>query len=92
MTPGKKYTFSTLLFYVLFFSTIPILEILSPGGPCVPGGGIMLLLFTPIISGLAFVVCLCVRLRGYRVFLGPLIINGVFFASFSLLFPWWRMF
>lgn len=86
MTVGKKYTLSTIVFYCLYISLIPLLEHYSPSGPCTPGGGILLLLLTPFPSGLALVVSLVIRLKGHPAFLGPIIVNGIFFLSAMLLF------
>lgn len=86
MTVGKKYTLSTIVFYGLFLSLALLLEHFSPGGPCTPGGGMMLLLLTPLLSGLALTISLVIRLKGHRAFLGPVIINGFFFLVSILLF------
>lgn len=86
MTPGKKYTLCTGLFYVLFIALSAVADHFSPGGPCVPGGGLLLLFCTPLISGLGLVICLYCRLKGHRSLLGPFIINGFFFVASLLVF------
>jgi hypothetical protein len=86
MTVGKKYTLSTIVFYCLYLSLVPLLEHFSTSGPCTPGGGILLLLLTPLLSGLALAVSLVIRLKGHRAFLGPIIINGILFLGSMLLF------
>ena len=88
MTAGKKYTLGTALFYALFLLLMPLAEHVAPSGPCVPGGGILLLLLTPVASGLGLIVCLVVRLKGYRSFLGPVLINGIILVASLLLFDW----
>ncbi|HEV2482410.1 MAG TPA: hypothetical protein VGS79_22250 [Puia sp.] len=65
---------------------MPLAEQVAPSGPCVPGGGILLLLLTPVISGLGLVVCLVALLKGHRSFLGPALINGVIPVASLLLF------
>jgi len=92
MTAGKKYTLSTLLFYILFLSLVPVVEHFSPGGPCVPGGGIFLLLLAPLLSGLGFILSVVIRLKGHRVVLGPLFINALIFVASLVLFGWARFF
>ena len=88
MTAGKKYTLGTALFYTLFLLLMPLAEHVAPSGPCVPGGGILLLMLTPVISGLGLFVCLVARLKGHRSFLGPVLINGMILLGSLLLFNW----
>jgi peptidoglycan/LPS O-acetylase OafA/YrhL len=90
MTPGKKYTLSTSAFYVLFLLLTPLAERFSPGGPCVPGGGILLILLIPLLAGLGFVVSFAVLTKGNRAFMGPMIINGCLFVGSLLLFNYGR--
>lgn len=87
MTPGKKYTLATSVFYGLLLALLPLLDHASNGDPCNPGTGLLLLMMIPLVSGLAFVICFAVRAKGNRAFMGPAIINGILFLA-SLILLW----
>jgi hypothetical protein len=87
MTPGKKYTLMTSGFYLLlFFALVPLLERYSPSGPCNPGAGMLLILLTQLLSGLGLVVSFALRTKGNRAFMGPAIVNGIFFVGSPVMF------
>lgn len=88
MTAGTKYTLWTVLFYVLFLSLIPLAEYAAPSGPCVPGGGILLLLLAPVLSRLGLLVCFIVLAKGHRSILGALLVNAVVLVASLVLFNW----
>ena len=66
MTPGKKYTLSTSVFYLILLPLILLEERLSPSGPCNPGMGFLLFMFALLASGIAFVVSVAKRMMGRR--------------------------
>jgi hypothetical protein len=88
MTAGTKYTLWTVLFYVLFLSLIPLAEHAAPIGPCVPGGGILLFLLAPVLSGLGLLVCFIVLAKGHHSILGALLVNAVVLMVSLVLFNW----
>ena len=85
MTPGKKYTLFTSMFYLLLLPLIPLLNRYSPSGPCTIGLGMLLLLITPILATIAFLYSFIGLLRGNRSFTGPTIINAVVVLTMGVL-------
>jgi hypothetical protein len=68
--------FTYVLFYIALGLLIVILDHVSPGGPCVPGMGMLLVIFLPFISGALFLFSFVGRVMGRNAFLGPMLING----------------
>jgi hypothetical protein len=91
MTPGKKYTLLTSGFYLLLFALVPLLERYSPSGPCNPGAGILLILLIPLFSGFGFVVSFAICAKDKRAFMGPTIVNGLFFVGSLVVFTRGRL-
>jgi len=77
MTPGKKYTLSTSIFYLVLLPSIPVVNRYSPSGPCTPGMGFLLLFYTPFMAAIGFLYSIIGRILGNRSFTGPAIINAV---------------
>ena len=91
MTPGKKYTLSTSGFYLLLISLVPLLDRFSPEGPCSPGAGVMLILLIPLLSVFGFVVSFAICAKDNRAFMGPTIVNGLFFVGSLVVFTRGRL-
>lgn len=78
--------FKTMGMYACIAITLMALQKLAPGGPCVPGGGLMALLFiVPVIVVLFFLVNVYQFVNGQKNVLLSLIIHG-FFLIFILLY------
>jgi hypothetical protein len=89
MTRGKIYTLSTCVFYLILIPLIPALDHYSPGGPCNPGLGLLLLMLTLAIAVVGLLISVIARVMGKHAFSGPAIVNSVvllviiFFIKFS---------
>jgi hypothetical protein len=77
MTPGKKNTVSTILFYVILLPVIYLLDRYSPSGPCTPGLGMLVFILTPLMVAFGFAISIAGLARGRRSFKGPAIVNGI---------------
>jgi hypothetical protein len=77
MTPGKKNTVYTILFYVILLSVIHLLDRYSPSGPCTPGLGMLAFILTPLMVAFGFAISVAGLARGRRSFMGPAIVNGI---------------
>ena len=81
MTSGRKYSIYTGVFYGLIFPLIPLLERVSPSGPCNPGMGVLFFFLALVIALVALVVSLVGFFRGKRSFKGPVLINSLALAG-----------
>ena len=84
---GRKYTVRTVVFYVIYCVAAWVLERVAPSGPCTPGPGAMVLIFTPIVGLAFFLFSLIGRIAGRRDFVGPMFVNaGVVVVSLCIFF------
>jgi hypothetical protein len=79
-----RYTWLTLAFYALLIVLSNWFEHLSPAGPCVPGGGDMLVLFSPLLIFPLFVVSLIRFIKGHRRHFGPLLVHALVIVGFLI--------
>ncbi|MBS1607007.1 MAG: hypothetical protein JST42_30415 [Bacteroidetes bacterium] len=61
-------------------------ERISPSGPCTPGVGAMILIFTPMVAAGLFLFSLVGRIIGNRAFVGPMLVNAGVAILFLCLF------
>jgi hypothetical protein len=85
MTPGKKYTLSTSIFYLVLLPSIPVVNRYSPSGPCTPGMGFLLFFLTPIMATIGFLFSFIGRILGNRSFTRPAIINAAVVLTIGVL-------
>jgi hypothetical protein len=88
---SPKPIFVTLGIYAILAALIYWADRVSPGGPCTPGMGILLLLLVPIISAILLVVTLVLVLRGRRTQIVPAILHGLVIIAFVILWLCTRM-
>jgi len=86
MHKGRKYTIWTVIFYVIYGLAAWVGERISPSGPCIPGLGVMILIFTPMVAAGLFLFSLIGRIVGNRAFVGPMLVNGGIAILFLCLF------
>lgn len=85
MSSALKWTLGNIFVYVAIVIVAVVVDHWSPGGPCVPSGGILVLLLIPFLAAILFILSLIGRIRGDRVLTGPLIVNTVILLSAILL-------
>ncbi|WP_431210897.1 hypothetical protein ACQ86N_33830 [Puia sp. P3] len=87
MGNGRKYTVRTVIFYAVYCVAAWVLERVAPSGPCTPGLGVMVLIFTPMVGLALFLFSLIGRIVGRRDFVGPMLVNaGVVVLSLCIFF------
>ena len=85
MTPGRKYTLLTSIFYLLLLLLIPLFNRLSPNGPCNPGFGFLFLSLTLLTAVIGFIAFAVGRIKGNRLLTGPFFVNAIVLAALLLL-------
>jgi hypothetical protein len=80
MTPARKYTLSTSIFYLFLLALMPYFIRHLTAGPCNPGFGFFFLLLTLLIAFIGFISFGVGLLRGKQSFKGPLLVNGLALA------------
>ena len=86
MTPSRKYTISTFVFYGLAVSLLPIAGRHMSAGPCNPGLGFFYLMLMILVAAFGFVICIAARLMGRKAFTWPALINGAVLLILVVLF------
>jgi len=76
MTLARKYSISTLAFYILALPFIPFFKRYSRSGPCTPGLDVFFPLLVLLSALFGFVISFAARLRGKKAYTGPALING----------------
>jgi len=76
MTLARKYSISTLAFYILALPFIPFFKRYSRSGPCTPGLDVFFPLLVLLSALFGFVISFAARLRGKKAYKGPALING----------------
>lgn len=79
MNTTLKNTLYTLLYYGIVFVAFVVLNNFSPGGPCAPGGAIILLPIVPILSFVLLVKNFNHVLKSKPGYMGSALIHFAFF-------------
>ena len=85
--PERKtfpYFLYTLVLYALLALAAYILDRVSPSGPCNPGMGVIVILFTPFLSAILFIVELVLTLKGRKSHTVPAIIHALVIIGFAV--------
>jgi hypothetical protein len=76
----------TVSFYILSFVTISIVDKQSPGGPCVPGGGIFAFFLLIFVSIVLFLINLYKAIEINRSYWVSVLIHTIVWACIFLIF------
>jgi hypothetical protein len=77
MTPGRKYTIYTGVFYLFLMALTPFFMRHLTAGPCNPGFGFFMLVLTLLIAIFGLISFGVALLRGNQLFKGPLMVSGL---------------
>lgn len=81
MTPARKYTLSTSIFYLFLLALMPYCIHHLTAGPCNPGIGFFLLILTLLVTVIGIISFSIGLLRGNQSLKGPLLVNGLALAG-----------
>lgn len=84
-SPSVKRICLAVLFYLVAAITISLLMKAAPGGPCVPGLGILGFMLLPFISAILFIVNFIKAYKGDKTYNVPVLIHFIFIVGFFIL-------